>query len=90
VKENQNNPRRLTAEEKKALQFEREQRRQAQEAGCFGLLGGSASRRIYSQSPSRAGWFLQTAASASSVSGEIFVELPPQTILQPRRGGIFR
>jgi competence protein CoiA len=42
VKEKQNNPRRLTPEEKKALQFEREQRRQAQEAGCFGLLGGSA------------------------------------------------
>lgn len=42
MKEKQNNSRRLTPEEKKALQFGREQRRQAQEAGCFGLLGGSA------------------------------------------------
>ena len=42
MNENQNNPRRLTPEEKKALQFEQEQRRQAQEAGCFGLFGGSA------------------------------------------------
>lgn len=42
MSEKQNNRRRLTPEEKKALQFEQEQRRQAQEAGCFGLLGGWA------------------------------------------------
>ena len=42
MNENQNNRRRLTPEEKKALQLEQEQRRQAQEAGCFGLLGGWA------------------------------------------------
>lgn len=42
MSQNKDNPRRLTPEERKALQFEQEQRRQAQEAGCFGLLGGWA------------------------------------------------
>ena len=35
-------PSRITTEQRKALRVEQEQRRQAQEAGCFGLLAGYA------------------------------------------------